>query len=138
TTEDEVDAVAQALTVTEAVEGAREHLSRMLTALSERPNTNSADVAQEAIDAVEAPARHVTGERTRQEAVGKLRKNGGEAIHPTVLAAWDKLYGFRSDALQHGKAPHMNLAWARYFVIHASAFCSLLLDLTGDPPSSEE
>lgn len=64
TAELEVDSIEDTLSGTEQFAGAHVHLKNALSMLSDRSDPKYAKVVHESISAVEAVARHYTGERT--------------------------------------------------------------------------
>ncbi len=130
TSASEVSAVEEALSDSAQIERVRDQLESMLSALSARPQDNYLRSAQEALDAVEALVRHLTGKNTLSVGLRALRNRDGDPFHQTIYSAWEKLYGYRGDELQHAKGAHVDLATARYLVVQACAFCSLLLAQT--------
>jgi AbiJ-like protein len=72
------------------------HVNRSLELLADRKQPDYRNSTKEAISAVEALAMKVTG---RKSTLGQLLKTLDEHVplHPSLKAAFDKLYGYTSD-----------------------------------------
>lgn len=108
---------------------ARKHLDRALAILANRERPQYANVVAESISAVESTVRQLTGQRTLGDAL-KALEDRGVNIHPALRGAWDKLYGWTSDAagIRHGavRSEEVDQAMAVYMLVSCSAFVSLL------------
>jgi hypothetical protein len=124
------DAIQNAMSETTAVAGARTHLTNAARMLSDRSNPDYANSVKEAISAVEAVVRDVTGESTLSAGLTKLR-GSQRPLHPALLAAWTKLYAWTSDAsgIRHGSIEKSDVdqALAKYMLVTCSAFVSYFL-----------
>lgn len=134
TAEAEVAALEDALSATQKFAGAHNHLKTALSLLSDRSTPKYAKVMHEAISAVEAVARHYTGERTLGAALKKLESKGIPA-HKALTAAWGQLYGYTSDenGIRHGSVvdAEVDEAMATYFLVTCSAFVGYLIKKAG-------
>jgi hypothetical protein len=111
-------------------EAARAHLRRALELLGERKNPKYSKVIAESIHAVEATVRELTGKNVLSDGLKLLSSKGVEA-HPAILTAWDKLYGYTSDAkgIRHAliRDEDADEPLASYFIVICSAFINMLL-----------
>lgn len=108
----------------------KHHISTALSLLADRTSDQSRNVIKEAICAVEAAARSVSGKEkaTLADALKALR--GDAVLHPSLAQAFEKLYGFTNDAegIRHAllDEPNVDKADAWFFLVVCSAFVSLL------------
>lgn len=130
TAELEVESIEEALAGTEQFAGAHTHLKSALSMLSNRSNPKYAKVVHESISAVEAVARHYTGEKTLGAALKKLEPSGIPA-HKALVGAWNQLYGYTSDSdgIRHGSVADSDVdeSLATYFLVTCSAFVGYLI-----------
>ncbi|MFL0459214.1 AbiJ-NTD4 domain-containing protein [Kytococcus sedentarius] len=128
-TEQEAQAVEEALTLGSITKGAHAHLESSLTHLSDRENPDYANSAKEAILAVESVVRSLTGSLTLGEGLKSL-ENRGLKIHPALKHAWQRMYGWSSDenGIRHGNIDPADIdqPLARYILVACSAFVSYL------------
>lgn len=74
-----------------------EHLEKALVLLSDRDNPDFENSIKESISAVEAMCNEIVGKKsTLGDALKVIKK--GKNIHPSLEAAFEKLYGYTSDA----------------------------------------
>jgi hypothetical protein len=131
-TEDEqVVAIESALGAAAGLPGARHHIEQAI-ALLRRETADYANSIKESISAVEAAATYVLGEKgTLGQALGKMEAVTGQPLHPALKGAWEKMYGYTSDAdgIRHAAfaKPDADADDALYFLITCSAFVSYLL-----------
>jgi AbiJ N-terminal domain 4 len=110
----------------------RDHLGTALSHLSNRASPDYANSIKESIPAVEAMARVLTGDEsaTLGDALNTLGRK--EVIHPALVAAYKKIYGFSSDegGIRHahkGAEPDSELA--KYMLVSCTAFVHYLTEL---------
>ena len=129
--DEERESLVEALTASADISGANHHLNRALAHLSERDHPDYPNAVKEAVSAVEAVVRKVTGEGTLGGGLKKLEVSG-LTIHPALKNGWDKLYGWASDAdgVRHGSiaAADIDQTLAKYVVVTCSAFVSYLIE----------
>ncbi len=107
TSEIEIQSIAQALKSTELgrFNTSREHLKKALSLFSDREAPDYENSIKEAISALEALARELTGKSnaTLGEAIPDLAKR--LELHPALVGAINKLYGYASDesGIRHSK-----------------------------------
>lgn len=91
----EINQIEEATTINE--NKVNEHINKALKLLSDRDNPDYENSIKESISAVEAMCNMITGKKsTLGEALKLLKKNN--TIHPSLEAAFEKLYGYTSDA----------------------------------------
>lgn len=129
TSQAEVGEVEAALQDTKFA-GVDKHLKRSLELLSDRRNPDYRNSIKEAISAVEAMARQITGnpKASLGDALSTLSRDGN--LHGGLKAGFSSLYGYTSDegGIRHGMLtePHLTQADARYFLVSCSAFVNYL------------
>ncbi|MEV7661342.1 AbiJ-NTD4 domain-containing protein [Paenarthrobacter sp. NPDC089316] len=130
----EVDAIETALSDLEPFSGAQKHLQKALSLLSLRQQPQYANVVKESISAVEAVARHLTGEKTLGDALKKLDAKG-VPTHRALVDGWLKLYGYTSaeGGIRHGNIEHgeVDEALATYFLVTCSSMVGYLIKKAG-------
>lgn len=110
--------------------GVDQHLARSLELLSDRISPDYRNSIKEAISAVEAMARHITGNSraTLGDALNTLGKQG--KLHPALRSGFSSLYGYASDegGIRHAMLdePDLTQADAKYFLISCSSFVNYL------------
>jgi uncharacterized protein with PIN domain len=136
--ENEIRAIEEAAKDTGNLPGVRAHLQTALVHLSDRKKPDYRNSVKESISAVEALARVITGKpkATLGDALKALGKSGEVEVHPALLQAFEKLYGYTSD--EHGVRHAMTeegkvgQAEALYMHVACSAFVSYLIAKAAD------
>jgi len=122
----EIAAVATASQVRGKFVGAQQHLQAAIALFSKKPNPDYRNSIKEAISAVEAIARVVTGnpKATLGEALKKIDER--MVIHPALREAMNRLYGYTSDegGIRHAMLEQSNIdeAEAKFMIVTCSAF----------------
>lgn len=125
TDENEIGAIEDGLSHSDAP--VREHLAAAVRMLSDREAPDYRNAVKEAISAVEAACRLVTGQpsATLGDALKKISN-----IHPAFARAFSQLYGYTSDAsgIRHSLTdePDVSYADAKFMVVACAAFVSYL------------
>lgn len=130
TTTEEIAAVETALEDVRAMPAARRHLDRAAELLADRAAPDYRNSIKESISAVESVCEQLSG--TKGSLGGCLKRlEGTMALHPALSSAFQKLYGYTSDAegIRHAlsKEPTLDHADALYMLVACSAFVSYLL-----------
>lgn len=130
--ETDIQAIEQAMKDTTDIMGAKHHLTRALSLLSNRENPDYANSIKESFSAVEAVCQHLSGMKKATLPDGlKALKNRGVSVHPALERSWTAAYGYASDSdgIRHalGDVSNLKRADAQYFLVTTSAFVSLLL-----------
>lgn len=106
------------------------HLRRALELLSDRENPDCRNSIKESISAVESFAKTITGEAS--VTLGKALKHIEEKkkIHPSLLEAFSKLYGYTSNegGIRHAmlEEPDLTTSDAKFFLISCTAFINYM------------
>lgn len=127
----EAEAVVSAQEDSSGLAGARHALERAVELLADRSSPDYPNSIKESISAVEAVIKKVTGEGTLGAGLNKLEA-AGLTIHPALKVAWQKMYGWTSDAagIRHAgiEAASVDQALAKYVLVASSAFVSYLVE----------
>lgn len=108
-----------------------DHIHKAVLLLSDRDNPDYENSIKESISAVEAMCSIILGEKdTLGAALKKLEKNG-VSIHPSMKTAFEKLYGYTSDAhgIRHAGeigGPASTFDEAKFMLVSCSAFANYL------------
>lgn len=134
TSQDELNAIEDAMTKGAVYQGIGEHLSTAVRMLSDKQNPDYRNSIKESISAVEALAKQLTGNpnTTLAPALSELEKH--HSLHPALKSAFSSLYGWTSnaDGIRHALMDVSNLthADARWMLISCSAFINFAIDST--------
>jgi hypothetical protein len=127
----EVDAITDALSRTTDFGGARQSIKRAADLLSDRSNPDYLNSIKESISAVESVVVNVTGKKTLGAGLKQLTDKG-VTIHPALEQAWNKMYGWTSDAdgIRHAaiEESESSQAMAKYMLVTCSAFVVYLIE----------
>lgn len=93
TSEEEIVAIEQALTIGDSVSN---HISTALRLLSQRPEGDFRNSIKESISAVEFVCREITGKTTLGDSLKELEKKG-VVLSPMLKVAFEKLYVYTND-----------------------------------------
>ena len=113
------------------LEETNKHIKKALEHISNRDNPDYANSIKESISAVEAMCAIIVGKTTTLgDALNQLKKSN-VIIHPALYAAFDKLYGYTSDAngVRHaGQLGGQNATFeeAKFMLVSCSAFVNHL------------
>lgn len=133
TSEVEINQIEEAIAVRR--NRVNEHLEKALLLLSDRDSPDYENSIKESISAVEAMCNDINGKKsTLGEALKILKK--GNHIHPSLEAAFEKLYGYTSDAsgIRHaGQIGGQNATFeeAKFMLVACSGFVNYLAGLYG-------
>lgn len=131
TSEVEINQIEEAIAVRR--NKVNEHLEKALLLLSDRECPDYENSIKESISAVEAMCNDINGKKsTLGEALKILKK--GNHIHPSLEAAFEKLYGYTSDAsgIRHaGQIGGQNATFeeAKFMLVACSGFVNYLAGL---------
>ncbi len=135
--ESDIAAIESAITGTSALLGAQTHLRRALELLTDRAAPDPRNSIKESILAVEAVCQAIAEDTSASlgQAVKRLT-DAGVKLHPALVGAWSKLYGYTSnaDGIRHALSDEANLTFAdgKYMLVSCSAFVSYLISLASD------
>jgi hypothetical protein len=131
TSEEEISAIEEALTPINQQDAVSTHLATALKHLSNRQSPDYRNSIKESISAVEALCRIITDnpKATLGKALDQLAA-AGVNVHPSLKGAFDKLYGYSSDAsgIRHSLSGEETLDYddAKFMLVSCSAFVNLL------------
>jgi len=137
TDELELEVIDQA--ASNAPDAVKRHISRAVELLSDRTSPDYRNSVKEAISAIEALCRTVTGDKkgTLGKLLGKI-----EGLHPAFKAALGSMYGFTSDAegVRHAllDEPTLTFTDAKFFLIQAAAFVNYISGKQSDKKLKKE
>ncbi|HSV75188.1 MAG TPA: hypothetical protein VLH79_15635 [Chthonomonadales bacterium] len=77
---------------------ARKHIEKALKFLSDRDSPDYCNSIKDAICALEATCREIAGDQSAGLSDALKRMKSEPQVHPALVGAMDKLYGFASDA----------------------------------------
>ncbi len=129
TTSEEITEIEETLNLGGPFDLASKQIRQALRLLSDRENPDYRNSIKESISAVEVACRVVSGQpkATLGDALGAIRD---ESAHPVLRVAFDKLYGWTSDAagIRHGmtEGASVGFAEAQFMVVACSAFTNYL------------
>ncbi|MBI5164037.1 MAG: hypothetical protein HY985_09055 [Magnetospirillum sp.] len=131
TSEEEIAAVDAAIAGAGGKGPVASHLATALGLLSDRKNPDYRNSIKESISAVEASCCHITSDKKASlgQALKKL-EGEGVAIHEALKGAFEKLYGYTSNAngIRHAllAEPTLDFEDAKFMLVVCSAFVNLL------------
>jgi len=128
----ELSEIEEALKVSEdkKLSNVYQHLKSAIELLADRKNPDYRNSIKKAISAVEAICCLIAGEKA---SLGKALSRIEEkiSIHPALKNAFDKLYGYTSDAdgIRHALLEETNLGFedAKFMLVACSAFINYLI-----------
>lgn len=137
TNDSELQSIEKALDAPEQFSGSRLHMTKALDLFGEKSNPDYENVVKESISAVESAVRVISGneKHTLSQALKTIKQD--QLIHPALIDAWDKLYGFASDAkgVRHAfndDEGEVDGALAKYYLVSCSAFVNYLIEIDGN------
>lgn len=137
TSGEEIEEIEQAISVSTQYAGVKTHLNTALGLLTDRQNPDYRNSMKESISAVEALAKHLTGnpKATLGEALTELERR--HRLDPVIKKAFSTLYGYtnNSDGIRHAVMEDKQVltkADARFMLICCSAFINLTIDSVED------
>jgi len=131
TDKNEIKAIEEAIEEN-PYEKCREHFTKALNLLADRNNKDYSNSIKESISAVENICQIIVGESTSLgKALKQLEKNG-IVINEALKIAFDKMYGYASDAgdIRHANAFNTEVPDfedAKYMLVACSAFVNYLV-----------
>lgn len=128
----EVEEIKQGLNI--QYDGCKSHIKKALTLLSNREKPDYKNSIKESISAVESICKIITkdSKATLGKAINQLEKNGLN-IHPSLISAFSKLYGYTSDegGIRHAEGlfeSKVSFGEAKYMLVSCCAFVNYLLE----------
>lgn len=117
-----------------------EHLSKANRLIADREMPDYENSIKESISAVEALCEILTETKGKEASLGNMLKKleeSGVKIHAGLKSAFNKLYGYTSDAkgIRHAGdigGPASTFEEAKYMLVSCSAFINYLIGVTAD------
>lgn len=134
---DEIEVESVNVAVNNKFKSVREHISKANTFLSNREKPDYKNSIKESISAVEAICQEILGTKGGGATLGKMLKkleDNGIEIHSALKDAFNKLYGYTSDAngIRHAGdigGPSSTFEEAKFMLVSCSAFINYLIGL---------
>jgi len=128
TSEEEIAEIEEALSIEEPYSIVAFHLNDSLKFLSDRKSPNYRNSVKESISAVESMVQLITGEK--KSTLGQALKKIEPELHPALKGAFEKLYGYTSNAegIRHAliEEPNLDFEEAKFMLVSCSAFINYL------------
>lgn len=127
---DEVEAIEEALNITDNLKPVKTHLNRALELFSDRKTPDYRNSIKESISAVESYCSILTGnpKATLGQALKQIEKDNN--IHSALKNSFSNLYGYTSDAdgIRHAllNDDNLNQEDAKFMLVACSAFINYL------------
>lgn len=134
TNDTEIHSIEEAITV--PYKKATNHLEKALILISNRESPDYANSIKESISAVEAICSEILGKSDTLGSALKKLEQKGITIHPSLKSAFEKLYGYTSDAsgIRHaGQLDGKDATFeeAKFMLVSCSAFINYIKGITG-------
>jgi uncharacterized protein with PIN domain len=132
TSEEELNEVEEALQASASSRPVAVHLQSALSLLTSRTSPDYRNSIKESISAVEAICNLIVGDSssTLGQVLKDLEKKKAVVVHPALKGAFDKLYGYTSNAegIRHALLEESNLSFedAKLMLVSCSAFTNYL------------
>ena len=131
TSEEEISEIERALE--QPFKPVKVHLKRALELLSDRKNPDYRNSIKESISAVEAICKIITNNKkaTLGDCLNKIKSKKHIKLHPALIEAFKKLYGYTSDAegIRHPllDEPALSYEDAKFMLVACSAFVNYVI-----------
>ena len=135
TDENEINSIENAIDTRH--ESINKHLKKAIALLSDREKPDYENSIKESISAVEAMCVSILGKGATLGAALKQLEKHGVVIHPSMKSAFEKLYGYTSDAngIRHAGNIGGNSSTfeeAKFMLVSCSAFINYLIGVLAD------
>lgn len=135
TDENEINSIEEALNT--PYKSVNTHLKKAVDLLSDRKKPDYENSIKESISAVEAMCVSMLGKGASLGAALKQLEKNGVNIHPSMKVAFEKLYGYTSDANGIRHAGNIGGASsifeeAKFMLVSCSAFINYLIGVSAD------
>jgi hypothetical protein len=131
TSEEEIAAIEQALSVPDSLKPVREHLRQSLTLLANKTNPDYRNSIKESISAVESLCKIIAKmpKASLPDALAAIEKKA--TLHASLKQGFSKLYGYTSDAdgIRHAlmEEPNLDIEDAKFMLVSCSGFVNYLV-----------
>lgn len=132
TSEVEINSIEEVLELQGSLKPVTAHIRKSLSLLSDRKCPDYRNSIKESISAVEAACKLITNDKdtTLGKALNKIENKVGY-FHPALKQAFDKLYGYTSDAdgIRHALLEESKLCFedAKFMLVACSGFTNFLV-----------
>jgi hypothetical protein len=132
TSENEISEIEQVLDSSSLLRPVTAHMKRALDLLADRRSPDYRNSIKESISAVEAMCNLIvnSSSATLGQALNELEKKKTVPMHPALKGAFQKLYGYTSDAdgIRHALLEESDLGFedAKFMMVSCSAFINYL------------
>lgn len=131
TSEEEIAAIQQALTLPDSLKPVREHLSQSLTLLSDRKSPDYRNSIKESISAVESLSKIISNQPKATLGPALNAVESKTKLHSVLKEAFQKLYGYTSDAqgIRHAlmDEPTLDAEDSKFMLVSCAAFVNYLV-----------
>lgn len=133
--EPEIAAVEQAMRLDQPLASVSLHIETALKLLSDRQAPDYRNSIKESISAVESLCVRIAGKKTELgPALRAIENQSGVDLHPALRQAFEKLYGYTSNAegIRHALTdePSLDAEDAAFMLVTCSAFINYLVNKT--------
>ena len=134
TSEEEIVEIEEVLKSDDVFKPVNKHIELALNLLSDKKAPDYKNSIKESISAIESMCKLITQNRkvTLGEALKIIANEGKIILHPSLKAAFEKLYGYTSDAngIRHGSGlmdeSNLDFEDAKFMLVACSAFINYL------------
>ena len=130
TTDQELEAVKNALELKDVLKPVRVHISAAVTLFADRKAPDYRNSIKESISAVEAVCNIIVGSSTTVGKALKKLEDKGVPLHAALKSAFSSLYGYTSDAdgIRHALLDESTLDFddAKFMLVSCSGFVNYL------------
>lgn len=132
TSTEEIKEIEKAIQRSSPYVGVKAHFSSAISLMSDKTNPDYRNSIKESISAVESLAKKIL--KSKEKTLGAILKEleRKKIIHQSLNLAFQKLYGYTSDAdgIRHAllDEPNLTKADARFMLIACSAFVNYIID----------
>jgi hypothetical protein len=131
TTEDEVASIEQALTLRGPLQSVTAHLHQALKLLGDKTNPDCRNSIKESISAIESLSKILSGLSNASLSAALTAVDKETKLHPSLKEAFQKLYGYTSDAqgIRHALIvePTLDIEDAIFMLVSCSAFVNYMV-----------
>ena len=138
TSEVEIESIEQAIKNSDIFTGVSIHLKTALKLLTDRKAPDYRNSIKESISAVESVCIILSGDTNASlgKALKIIESKLGIDLHPALKGAFEKLYGYTSDAdgIRHALLEETNINFedAKFMIVSCSAFVNYLINKNKD------
>ena len=132
TSQEEIEAVEDAIARSTPYSGVKTHLVTALSLLSSRTDPDYRNSIKESISAVESLAKQISGEQSATLGAVLKALEKSHSLHPALKNAFSSLYGYTNDSqgIRHALLDEQTLTKtdARFMLVCCSAFVNYAIE----------